>query len=154
MPRTITVQKFSSSPISFDLKKESTDDLMKYEFATTQASTEASVMSYIGYYVASLLFNAFLLAFYAVAVFSSHHDCLTKNGTNITTWFEFMFRSGLVLLGLEIVNSNFCNIYYRFKIQLEERELGLSCKSTHTLHQMSILLEWVFRVGTIVLSLI
>ena len=57
-------------------------------------------------------------------------ECLTVKGHNVTDWFEFMFKSGLVLLGLDIVNTNMVNIYYRFKVQQEERELGMSFERT------------------------
>ena len=55
---------------------------------------------------------------------------MTVKGHNVTDWFEFMFKSGLVLLGLDIVNTNMVNIYYRFKVQQEERELGMSFERT------------------------
>ena len=88
MPRPmIAIQKYDSSATD-DGKNATHHSMLNYEFVSTRASyinTEVPVMSYIGYYVVSLLYNAFLLALYVVAVFSHHHDCLTKSGTNITT---------------------------------------------------------------------
>ena len=131
MPRPIiAIQKYDSS-MSDAGKDKSHHSVMKYEFISTRASyinSEVSISTYIGYYIASLLYNALLLAFYVIQVFSYHHvECLNRAGLNVTDRFEFMFKSGLVLLGADIVNTNMFNIYYRFKVQQEERELGMSC---------------------------
>ena len=94
---------------------------MKYEFISTRASyvnSEVPISTYIGYYIALLLYNALLLAFYVIQVFSYHHvECLNRAGLNVTDRFEFMFKSGLILLGADIVNTNMFNIYLRFKVQ-------------------------------------
>ena len=77
-------------------------------------------MTYIGYYVASLLFNSLLFVLYVVQVFSKHHPCLMKTGENITRRYQIMFAVGLALLGAEMINTNICNIYYRYKAQIED----------------------------------
>ena len=74
------------------------------------------LLSYLTYYIASLLLNAFLIAFYAVQALTSHPDCLTQSGTNISHRFEFALTAGLTLAVVEGVNTNVCGIILRLRI--------------------------------------
>ena len=74
-------------------------------------------------------------------------------GVNVTGRFQFMFISGLCLLAADMVNTNLINIYYRFKVQAEEREFGMVTEKTRKMHLASLFSEWGFRGGTILITL-
>ena len=78
------------------------------------------LLSYLTYYIASLLLNAFLIAFYAVQALTTHPGCFTQSGTNISHRFEFAFAAGLTLAGVEAINTNICGILLRLRIQKDD----------------------------------
>lgn len=76
----------------------------------------------------SLLANVFMIALYAVQVFSRHEGCYSRSGFNITTRFEAAFKVGLCVFIAEMINTNICHIYCRMKVQVEERKCGMASK--------------------------
>ena len=68
------------------------------------------------YYVYGMLFNAFLLSFYSVMVFSEHNECKSKNGkANVTRVLQIAFIAGFVATLLDFVNSSFFEFYIRMR---------------------------------------
>ena len=69
MPRPIiAIQKYDSE-LSGGGKDCSHHSVMKYEFVSTRVSyinAQVSISTFIAYYIATLLYNALLLAFYVV----------------------------------------------------------------------------------------
>ena len=112
-------------------------------------------MSYLIYFIAILLFNMVLLAFYVMEVFTEHHECKTKNGANVTLRYEFVFKVGLVILLADATN-NLINIYLRFKVNLDEPkpEPTRITNWTPGLFMISTVFEWIAVIATLGVSLL
>ena len=77
-------------------------------------------MSYIGYFIVSLLYNIVLLALYIVQTSVKHSQCVTSAGVDVSARYQRSFEVGLVILFIDFVNSNIVQIYAKFKKQLED----------------------------------
>jgi hypothetical protein len=66
---------------------------------------------------AAILLSAFALqCYYGVMVFTSHEDCVLRNGANITARFVTAFRLGFVLTAVDIFNQVFWSISKHFAL--------------------------------------
>ena len=61
-----------------------------------------------------MLINAGLLSSYAVMAFTPHEVCLTADGImNVTKGFEFAFKLGFYVIGIDFLNAAFLEYYIR-----------------------------------------
>ena len=79
------------------------------------------IRHYSIYYIFNLLTNAFILSFYAVLVYADHISCRTQSGYNVTDHFDLLFALGIVVLSVDALNSAIPCIYFRAKMQMQER---------------------------------
>ena len=119
---------------------------------TQKQSFFAVLLTYAAYYTCSLLWNACLIAFYTVQVFTNHQACYTKTSRNITDRFEFAFQVGFAVHIADFMNTNLVGIYLKSRMAQEERSFGFSKDSTYGLMMVSAYAEWVFRISIIAVS--
>ena len=97
--------------------------------------------------------NITLLSLYAVQVFTPHHECLTRGGRNITDNFELAFLLGFIILAADFINSSFMTIYYRYKVQQEERYYSFASSFTQWMQKGTITSEYGFRITMTIIAI-
>ena len=88
------------------------------------------LLTFTGYYITSLLYNVVEVALYVVLLFTPHHQCLTRNGYNVTSRFEFLIVMGLIVATADTLNTSIFSLYCRFMAQAEEKLIGFMTSRT------------------------
>lgn len=101
-----------------------------------------------------MLFNALLMSFYSVMVFSEHVPCYTESGMNVTKGFEFAFKLGFYAGAADFINAAFFEFYIRQRNHVEMSAYGYITQATLTLETIYAVMEWVFRGLFLLVSLL
>jgi len=100
-----------------------------------------------------MLFNAFLLSFYSVMVFTSHDQCQSKKGkANVTKFIQIAFIAGFMITSLDFINSAFFEFYIRMRTHREKTTFGYIHDKTERFALQYAVLEWVLRAIMVLVS--
>ena len=87
--------------------------------------------------------------------FTPHEVCLTADGImNVTKGFEFAFKLGFYVIGVDFLNAAFLEFYIRQRYMAEMQKYGFISSSTLTVQTVYAVMEWVFRAIWIFVSLL
>ena len=105
------------------------------------------MLSYLIYYVVTLLFNSLLLSMYFVRVYEDFPDCIDSvSGQNYTFWFEVSYGIGFLVVLAETMNINVFGIYLRYKVKREQCKDGPINNRTFLYHTIVDYCRWFFVV--------
>ena len=83
------------------------------------------MLSYLIYYIVTLIFNFLLLSMYFVRVYEDFPNCIDSiSGQNYTFGFELSYGIGFIVILAETLNINVLSIYLRYKVKKEQRKDG------------------------------
>ena len=83
------------------------------------------MLSYLIYYIVTLIFNSLLLSMYFVRVYEDFPNCIDSvSGQNYTFGFELSYGIGFLVVLAETLNINVLGIYLRYKVKREQRKDG------------------------------
>ena len=84
------------------------------EMLNPKSETQDTVRWMI-YYLSSLLWNAMIISFYIVQVFTEHEDCFTTRNKNLLYDMELAYYVGFSVIVLDTINGGVISFYVRFK---------------------------------------
>ena len=92
-------------------------DNVLQDMMNPKSKTQVTVR-WIIYYLTSLLWNALLISFYIVQVFTEHEDCFTmRKGKSVNLFYDMTlsYYVGFSVIVIDTVNCGIFSFYVRFK---------------------------------------